>query len=203
MNQRAMAVAPNMEQRVYPVELRVERRAEGQPMLVGHAAVFNSSSVDLGGFREIVAPGAFAQTIAEDDIRALFNHSPDMVLGRTRSRTLRLQEDARGLAFEIDLPDTQAARDLATSIERGDISGNSFSFQTLEDRWQRDDDVELRTLVRVRLFDVGPVTFPAYPQTDVALRSLEQFRKTQEPPAPDERDGRLDVLAPNLRHEAC
>lgn len=201
MNYRGMgAVAPNMEQRVYPVELRVERRAEGQgAMLVGHAAVFNSSSVDLGGFREIVAPGAFSQTIAEDDIRALFNHSADMVLGRNRSKTLRLSEDSRGLAFEIDLPDTQAARDLATSIERGDISGNSFSFQTLEDRWQRDDQTELRTLVRVRLFDIGPVTFPAYPATDVALRSLQAFRESVEPPAPDERDGRLDVLAPGLR----
>lgn len=207
MNYRAMgAVAPNLEERVYPVELRVVRPSSasggaeaGVRMLVGHAAVFNSASVDLGGFREVVAPGAFAQSIAEDDVRALFNHSPDMVLGRNRSRTLRLQEDARGLAFEIDLPDTQAARDLATSIERGDITGNSFSFQVLEDRWQREGEVELRTLVRVRLFDIGPVTFPAYPQTDVALRSLAAFRAAQDPPAVDPRDGELDILAPGLR----
>jgi HK97 family phage prohead protease len=176
-----------IERRLYDTNLRIERRAEGRPVLVGHAAVFNAASVDLGGFREIVAPGAFAQSIAEDDVRALFNHEPDNILGRNRAGTLRLSEDARGLAFEIDLPDTQLARDLAVSIERGDISGNSFGFQTIEDRWQRADGGDLRTLVRVRLFDVSPVTYPAYPQTDVALRSLDAWRAQQEPaPVPEE-----------------
>lgn len=192
-----------IERRVFETEMRIERRADpSRPeavVLIGHAAVFNSASVDLGGFREIVAPGAFAETLVSDDIRALFNHDPSAVLGRNRSRTLRLQEDSRGLAFEIDLPDTQMARDLATSIERGDISGNSFGFQTVEDRWERQEGGELRTLIKVRLFDVSPVTYPAYPQTDVALRSLEAFRASEEPGPPDERDGRLDVLAPGLR----
>lgn len=190
-----------IERRLFQTDLRIERRAEGRAVLAGHAAVFNSSSSDLGGFREIVAPGAFAQTITEDDIRALFNHDPNYVLGRNRSGTLRLNEDSRGLAFEIDLPDTQTARDLATSIERGDISGNSFGFQTVEDRWERTENVDVRTLIKVRLYDVSPVTYPAYPQTDVALRSLEAWRTTQEPPAPaeDPRDAQLDILAPNLR----
>lgn len=190
-----------IERRIFTTEMRIERRAEGTPVLVGHAAVFNATSLDLGGFREIVAPGAFAATIVEDDIRALFNHDPSMILGRNRARTLRLQEDSRGLAFEVDLPDTQLARDLAVSIERGDISGNSFGFQTLEDRWERTDSGELRTLVRVRLADISPVTYPAYPQTDLAMRSLEAWRETQkEPPAAqDPRDTQLDILAPGLR----
>ena len=189
-----------IERRVFATELRIERRATGENMLVGHAAVFNSASEDLGGFREVVAPGAFAQSIQQDDVRALFNHDPNHVIGRNRAGTLRLTEDSRGLAFEIDLPDTQTARDLATSIERGDISGNSFGFQTLEDRWERMDAGELRTLIKVRLFDVSPVTYPAYPQTDVALRSLEAWKEAQKP-APiveDPRDAELDILAPNL-----
>jgi HK97 family phage prohead protease len=189
-----------IERRLYDTEMRVERRADNATVLVGHAAVFNSMSLDLGGFRELVAPGAFAATIVEDDIRALFNHRPDFVLGRNRSRTLRLSEDTRGLAFEIDLPDTQVARDLATSIERGDISGNSFGFQAIEDRWEHGDGGELRTLVRVRLYDVSPVTYPAYPATDLAKRSLEAWLETERAPrAVDPRDTQLDILAPGLR----
>lgn len=175
-----------IERRQFSTDLRIERRAEGRSVLMGHAAVFNSASEDLGGFREIVAPGAFAQTIAEDDIRALFNHDSSMILARNRAGTLRLQEDGRGLAFEIDLPDTQLARDLSVSIERGDITGNSFGFQTIEDRWERQEKGELRTLIRVRLFDVSPVTFPAYPQTDLALRSLEEWRATLTPAVSEE-----------------
>jgi len=199
MNQR-------IERRMVPAELRVQQRADGGAVLVGHAAVFNAPSEDLGGFREIVAPGAFSQTIVEDDIRALFNHDANQILGRNRASTLRLAEDSQGLAYEIDLPDTQLARDLAASVERGDISGNSFSFQTLEDRWERLQAGEMRTLISVRLFDVGPVVFPAYPQTDVALRSLEAWRSEEQrrasPPALDPRDARLDILAPGLRRSA-
>ena len=177
-----------IERRLYDTTLRVETRASGRPTLIGHAAVFNSMSLDLGGFRELVAPGAFAATIVEDDVRALFNHKPDFVLGRNRAGTLRLSEDTRGLAFEIDLPDTQVARDLATSVERGDISGNSFGFQAIEDRWEHGQGGEIRTLVRVRLFDVSPVTFPAYPATDLAKRSLEAWLETQKEPAVSEED---------------
>jgi HK97 family phage prohead protease len=176
-----------IERRVFTTDFRIERRAEGASVLVGHAAVFNSASEDLGGFREIVAPGAFAQSIVEDDVRALFNHDPNLILGRNRSQTLRLSEDSRGLAFEIDLPDTQLARDLAVSIERGDISGNSFAFRTVEDRWERGDAMEIRTLIRVRLFDVSPVTYPAYQATDIAMRSLEQWRATQSNPEDEAR----------------
>lgn len=164
------------------VGLKVERRAEdGQPSrLAGHAAVFNSLSVDLGGFRERIEPGAFAATIAEDDIRALFNHNPDFVLGRNVAGTLRLAEDDRGLAIGIDLPDTQAARDLSVSIERGDITGMSFGFRTISDQWEMQDGDAVRTLLAVKLFDVSPVTFPAYPETDVAVRSLEAWKEQDE-----------------------
>ena len=186
-----------IERRMMATEIRVETRAEGQRVIAGHAAVFHSLSEDLGGFREKIAPGAFDETASTDDIRALFNHSPNFVLGRNRAGTLRLREDAKGLAVEIDAPDTQTARDLMTSIDRGDVSGWSFGFRTISDLWERKDGgMEERTLVKVRLIDVSPVTFPAYPQTDLALRSLNEWRKEQAPLTEDPRDIELDILAP-------
>ncbi len=199
-----MTTETTLEMRTVPLDvaqLRLETRAEGQRLIVGHAAVFHSLSLDLGGFREKIMPGAFAESISADDIVALFNHDVNHVLGRNRAQTLRLQEDTRGLAFEIDVPDTQVARDLVTLIERGDVRGNSFRFVTIADQWERGDgEPDTRTLLKVRLQDISPVTFPAYPQTDVALRSLEAWRQREASARrPDERDSRLDVLAPHLR----
>ena len=91
--------------------------------LVGHSAVFNSETIIAGAFREQIAPRAFRKSIKEHDVRALFNHDPNLVLGRNKSGTLRLKEDDIGLSYEVDLPDTQAARDLWTLIDRGDVSG--------------------------------------------------------------------------------
>lgn len=168
----------DVERRWFVVsELRAER-ADGEPVrLKGHAAVFNALSQDLGGFREMIAPGAFTPSAHEDDVRALFNHNPDHVLGRTVAKTLRLAEDDRGLAIEIDLPETQLARDLAISIERGDVSQMSFAFRVKPggEEWGDTDQGFVRTLKAVRLYDVSPVTYPAYLQTDIALRSLGEF----------------------------
>ncbi len=153
-------------------ELRVAARADGKGMTIsGYSAVFNTVT-DLGPFREQIAPGCFSDSIGQDDVRALFNHDPNLVIGRNKAGTLRLAEDAKGLSMACDLPDTQFARDLATSIERGDISQQSFGFETLDDDWQMKDGAPLRTLKRVRLWDVSPVTFAAYPSTDVAMRRL-------------------------------
>jgi hypothetical protein len=180
-------------------ELKIEQR-DGKPArLVGHAAVFNQLSEDLGGFREQIAPGAFAEAIESDDVRALFNHDPNFVLGRNMAKTLKLAEDARGLAIEIDLPDTQSVRDLVVApIARGDVTQMSFGFSVRPNgqNWAQDDDGQtIRTLTRVRLFDVSPVTFPAYPQTDIAARYLDEFRKSLAPPAPMNLARARDMLA--------
>jgi hypothetical protein len=165
--------------------LKIEMRAKGGkdvPVIRGHAAVFNQLSEDLGGFREQIAPGAFAEAIAADDVRALWNHNADYVLGRNRSGTLVLAEDVRGLAIEIDPPDTQWARDLLVSMERGDVNQMSFGFSLRPNGqdWAKDDAGQvIRTLKRVRLFDVSPVTYPAYPQTDVAVRELRTWSDSQ------------------------
>jgi hypothetical protein len=170
-----------IERRNFPVEeLRAITDEEGLRHISGYAAVFNSLSEDLGYFREKIDPGAFSETINADDVRALKNHNSDYVLGRNKSGTLTLSEDQRGLKIDIQPPDAQWARDLMVSIDRGDIDQMSFGFQTVADRWEIVDEKEVRTLMKVRLFDVSPVTFPAYPDTEVGLRSLEEYRKTQE-----------------------
>ena len=163
-----------LERRAFPLtEVRVEMGADQAmpPRIVGHAAVFNQTSEEIWGFHELIAPGAFAKTIQEADVRGLWNHNPDYILARTKSGTLRLSEDNIGLAIEILPPDTQWARDLMVSMQRGDVDQMSFGFRTVKERWDGTVEQPLRTLLEVELFDVSPVTFPAYPQTDVGVRA--------------------------------
>ena len=156
------------EERSY--EVRMVAEEIDQRKIVGHAAVFNKLSVPMMGFREKIEPGAFRESIEKDDIRALFNHNADYVLGRTKAGTLRLKEDDIGLYIEIDPPETTFAKDLMVSIKRGDVDQMSFGFTVLDEEWGKQDSEQVRVLKRVQLWDVSPVTFPAYPQTDVKVR---------------------------------
>jgi len=156
------------EERSYDVRMVVEEADNKK--IVGHAAVFNKLSLPLIGFREKIEPGAFSETIQKDDIRALFNHNADYVLGRTKAGTLRLKEDDIGLYIEIDPPDTTFAKDLMVSIKRGDVDQMSFGFTVQDEEWRKENGEQVRVLKRVQLWDVSPVTFPAYPQTDVKVR---------------------------------
>lgn len=151
-----------------------ELRAEDEGKIVGYAAVFNSTT-DLGYFEERIKPGAFARAIKEQqDVRALWNHDANYVLGRTKSGTLRLAEDNVGLRIEIDPPDTQTARDVVESIRRGDVDQMSFAFIATKETWtDRRDMLPLREIEDADLFDVSPVTYPAYEATTVGLRSAE------------------------------
>src|ERR1035437_3378391 len=110
-----------MERRTYSVEMRVKEPTIGKKTatIVGYAANFNSPSEDLGGFREMLVPGCFANALKTSDVRALFNHDPNHILGRNMAGTLRLFEDENGLRFEVDPPDTACARDLQVSMSRG------------------------------------------------------------------------------------
>ena len=166
-----------IERRTFELDDIEIRSEDGEkPKMKGHAAIFNKLSEDLGGFREQITPGAFARTIKSADIRALFNHDPNYVLGRNKSGTLVLEEDEKGLAIEIDPPDTSYARDLMVSIERGDITQMSFAFMVhgkKGEEWINEEGkASIRILKDVDLFDVSPVTYPAYPQTDVKVRSV-------------------------------
>lgn len=159
--------------------VRLESRAEGQPKVIaGYGAVFYNAA-DPGGteyeigkyYRERIMPGAFDRAIREDDVRSLFNHDTNFVLGRKSAGTLRLSVDAKGLRYEVDPPDTQAGRDVATVIERGDVSGSSFMFVPRVVRWVQAEEIDIREIVEVELWEVGPVVFPAYAGATSGLRA--------------------------------
>jgi len=172
-----------MEKRYFNADLEI--RAEGDStILVGHAAVFDQLSENLGGFREQIKPGAFKENIDSEDIRALANHDTSKVMARTGNKTLALKEDKQGLYVEITPNDTTHSRDMVEMIKRGDINQMSFGFTVNAggDDWTEDDEGRvIRTLTDVRLHEVSPVTFPAYPQTDIAMRSLEKWREETAP----------------------
>lgn len=169
------------EYAIFNAELRTDAETG---KLKGYAVVFNSLSLPIADFREVVKPGAFTKTLQESDIRALFNHDSNFVLGRNRANTLTLTEDAHGLLVEIDPPDTQWAKDLRVSIERGDINQMSFGFRCIKDNYiirsTDNPDSEygtrrIREIVQAELFDVSPVTFPAYPETEIYARSIGEI----------------------------
>ncbi len=185
------------ELRFCRTEFRVS--GEGEPAkIAGYAAVFDSQSEDLGYFQELreeIDPHAFDNVVAANpDVRGFFNHDPNCVLGRTTAGTLRLNVDARGLNYEIDPPDTQLARDLMVSLRRKDITGSSFSFACKRDQWTDNPDgsVTRRILEFDALYDVGPVTFPAYPAASSGVRSLPDSM-------PGEMRSRFEAKYPELR----
>jgi HK97 family phage prohead protease len=158
-----------VEKRSFPVELNVEKRGNEGEKIRGHAAVFDKWSEDLGGFREQIKPGAFTKALKASDVKALWNHDSNIVLGRTKSGTLKLEEDDKGLSVEITPPSW--ANGYMETIKRGDVSEMSFAFIVGKDEWN--DDGNQRTITEYdELLDVSPVTYPAYPQTSVKIRSL-------------------------------
>lgn len=171
------------EIRTVSAELRVIASDGAPTKIAGHAATFDQLSEDLGGFRERVAVSAFAKSIQSNDIRALWNHDANIVLGRNKAGTLRLAEDSVGLYYEVDAPDTQLIRDMVLSpISRGDVNQCSFGFYTIRDKWAKLDGEWIRTLLECDVFDVSPCTYPAYNSTDVAVRALQEAIKQATPP---------------------
>ncbi|NEX63455.1 HK97 family phage prohead protease [Noviherbaspirillum galbum] len=155
-------------------------RAISTNKLTGYAAVYNSLSQDLGGFVERIMPGAFKRSLAKpDNIRALYEHDHQKTLGRVGAGTLELTENSKGLYFELTLPDTTYARDLGVLVQRGDIAGCSFGFRVPEngDRWDIRGGVLTRDLLDVELHEITITGNPAYLDTTVAVRSMEQWRK--------------------------
>lgn len=173
------------ETRVESVKIEIETRevnGKQRPSIRGLAVPYNKRSAPIAGmFREEFKPGAFTAHLAGNpDVRAFAHHDSKRVLGRTSAGTLRLREDSAGVHFEIDLPDTTDGNDMVESIRRGDISGMSFGFRTVTDKWRMDGGEELREVFAAELVEVSPVTFPAYGDTTVAVRSLEEFRRANQ-----------------------
>lgn len=171
---------PNAERRFYTGTVEVREDGDKKKTIQGYAAVFNKDSENFGGWIERVDPKAF-DDVMKDDVRGLFNHDSNIVLGRA-GKSMRLSVDSVGLKYEIDLPETRAAQDLYESVKRGDISESSFGFITKEHSWETNKDKSkpsVRTILKLeRLFDVGPVTFAAYPDTKVAARSLDTLNNS-------------------------
>jgi HK97 family phage prohead protease len=175
-------------------ELIVESRADGRAAIIGYAAVYNRLSLDLGGFREEILPGAFDKILSrqrgKSDVVALFNHDSNIVLGRSSSGTLELSSDDKGLRYVVTPPVSRA--DVLELIQRRDVRGSSFAF-TVESKNESfrtgEDGKAIRQIREVSgLYDVGPVLVPAYPATSasVAMRSYEAWLASQEKPAEPE-----------------
>lgn len=158
----------------------MERRASSEVTpkgrkLTGYVARFDSPT-DLGEFVEVIRPGAFTRTLTAETagaIRAIYEHDGRSLLGRLGSGTLRLSEDATGLAFELDLPDTTLGRDLAHLVERGDVGGCSFGFLPVRDNWTEEGGRPVRELRDVDLFEVTITASPAYDTTSVQVRAKQ------------------------------
>jgi uncharacterized protein len=167
--------------------------------IVGYAALYDTEADGLGWYTEKIERGAFAD-VMQDDVRCLLNHDANCVMGRTSAGTLRLSEDETGLRYECDLPDTEAGRSLLASIERGDISQSSFQFRIANGgaRWEEVETEpgtmkSVRTITKIgKMYDVAPVTFPAYSQTDVAKRSYEDWKEQTKPTIPAEMQALLN-----------
>ncbi len=167
-----MKIAKKKEKRVFNItQLNTRTDSNEQPASIeGYAAVFNSKTKICDYFEEIIEPGAFSKTLSENgDVRALFNHNWDNVLGRTKSGTLSLVEDDKGLNFSVILPNTTIARDLSESMARGDINQCSFGFYVTGESWDYSVEPALRTITEVELFEISVVSIPAYDDTEASL----------------------------------
>jgi HK97 family phage prohead protease len=167
-----------LETRVRPVEFEIRELEGGGLHFEGYAAVFNSRSEDLGGFTEVVAPGAFRRSLqSRNDVKLLFDHNPANVLASTRAGTMTLSEDSRGLYVTAELAPTTLGRDLAILLKRSDIDSMSFGFSVIRDAWN--DSGTERTLNSVRLMEVSIVSWPAYRETagTVSVRGLDRIAK--------------------------
>jgi hypothetical protein len=178
------------EKRIYSSTIEIEKREDGEAKsIIGHAAVFDLLSENLGGFREKIDKGAF-DDVLNDDVRALVNHEDSLILARS-PKTLSLSVDDKGLVYKISPVGKRSyEKDLIESLERGDVSQSSFQFSVEDDSWDEDEEGRVvRTIKKFkRLYDVSPVTFPAYPDTDSAARQFRNYLKGKGIDIPEDRN---------------
>ena len=176
-----------MEKRIFNIENRFETREDGQEVVVGYGSIWNSRSENLGGFYEFISSSAITEeTIAKSDVRALINHDPNLVLARSTAGNLSLSVDEKGLRYEFSIPETSYGKDLAINMKNGNINQSSFAFTVGADEWSTDEDGnDIRTITSIeKLYDVSPVTYPAYSQAEsdlvVAQRALAMYKENKE-----------------------
>ena len=158
----------------------VQREVNQRRELYGYPIVFNKLSVDLGGFREIIAPSAAERMLTEKaDVRALVDHDSSRILGRRSAGTLLINVDRKGVYAQIDPPDTSVGRDIYESVNRRDVTGGSFAFRVLTDDWRMEDGMPIRTVEDMTVSEVSVVSFPAYPDTDIRATDVAAKRKRE------------------------
>ena len=170
------------------VPAKIEKRADGGiGSIVGYPIVYNKDSEDMG-YIERIAPGAAKKALKRSDIRGLKNHDPSLIFAR-QGVNLTFKEDKDGLSYVATPIDTQNYRETAKEVEAGLLTGQSFGFTILADEWKDlDTDKPKRTITEIgQIFDVGPVTYPAYPDTNIGLRTLEEARKAAKDTIPKEK----------------
>lgn len=173
-----------IEHRFLPLD-GAEVRADGDKRtLDGYAAVFNTEAIIWGLWREEVAPGAYRKTLSENDIRALWNHDTNIVLGRNKAGTLELREDDHGLYTRILPPDNEWGRPVLDAVQRGDVTGMSIAFRVVKESWwhppEGSKELPKRTIREAKLYEVSPVTFPAFESTSISARSVTLERSEDE-----------------------
>ncbi|MGN7309910.1 HK97 family phage prohead protease [Alkalicoccobacillus gibsonii] len=165
-------------------EIEIRETEEGSRTISGYAVKWDKKSQVLGffrKFREQFKQGAFTESLGKDDQRFLWSHDTSKVLGRTKNKTLRLEEDSTGLRFELDLPKTTLGDDTYESIKRGDVDGVSFGFRMESHEIEEpDDDLMLRTVTKAKLLEVSAVAFPAYPDSEVSARGYDPIKQHEE-----------------------
>ena len=182
---------------IHSPEFRAEEN-ENKKTIAGYAAMFNSWSSDLGGFRETIQPGAFKRTLEEqnEEVRFFVNHRMEgLALGRS-PKTLRVWEDDLGLAFELDVQDSPAGQNLYQAVKRGDINQMSFGFEIKSYELREEEDEVQQILKDVELFEISAVNYPAYEATKVSARTKEQveeFKKEKEEPQEEEKTNLLGL----------
>lgn len=177
----------NKELRHFTVELRAAENGEESRRVEGYAAVFNSWTNIGTWFREMIAPGSVGPALQRSDIRALFNHDPNHLLARTSSGTLEVREDDKGMYFEFDMPESR--QDLYELIKRGDLNQCSFAFTVAREEWRynKDEDKEERVIQEFdTIYDVGPVTYPAYESTSISARCKEKLDELKQERSKDD-----------------
>lgn len=163
------------------------READDKSYLTGYALKWMKRSVDLGGFVEQFKRGSFSESLSKRGVLAFYNHNPDLLLGNTRNKTLTIEEDNKGLRFDLELPNTTIANDAKELVKRGDIPGMSFAFRSGIETWDETGEIPLRTISNAELFEVSLTASPAYPQTTVKARNSDssdnayiEYRRSQQ-----------------------
>lgn len=161
--------------------IEIREAENGSKTISGYAVKWEMKSQTMGywyRFKEQFKKGSFSDSLSADDQRALWSHDTSQVLGRTKNSTLRLFEDDIGLRFELDLPPTTLGNDVFQTIKRGDVDGVSFGFKMIKEEWDESDPENIvRSVIKAKLFEISPVAFPAYPDSEVSARSYDPYKE--------------------------